>query len=218
MWTLVKNELVGCTLLELTGVDGLASGISIDFHPTDKKLYLCGTEEGQLYKCSTTYSSKYLNVTKAHDGAIMAIKWNKFHPDVYATSGQDWALKIWSQHRPEIPLFNFDLGASVNDLDWSPYSSTVICGVTEGDNSRAFLYDLNINKYEPLCDQGVSLKKKTRLTQVKFNPQHKILMVGNDRGTVSAFKLSPNLRKVPVKSKKDPTPLPRKLTLSHGRP
>jgi len=210
MWTLVKNDLVGCTLLELTslGSNGLGSGISIDFHPLDKKIYLCGTEEGELYKCTTTYSSKYLSVVKAHDGAIMGIKWNKFHPDVYATCGQDWALKVWSQKRPEIPLFNFELGASVNDLDWAPYSSTVICGVTEGDNSRAYLYDLNINKYEPLCDQGVSLKKKTRLTQVKFNPQHKILMVGNDRGTVSAFKLSPNLRKVPVKSKKDPTPLP----------
>ena len=208
MWTLVKNELVGSTLLELSSKSGISSGISIDFHPVNKKIYLCGTEEGQLFKCTTTYSSKYLSVMKAHDGAIRAIKWNKFHTDVYATSGQDWALKIWSQNRPEIPLFNFDLGASVNDLDWAPYSSTVICGVTEGDNSRAYLYDLNVNKYEPLCDQGVSAKKKTRLTQVKFNPDHKILMVGNDRGTVSAFKLSPNLRKVPVKSKKDPTPLP----------
>ena len=95
MWTLVKNDLVGTNLLELTGPDGLASGISIDFHPTDKKIYLCGTEEGQLYKCSTNYSSKYLSVNNgAHDGAIMAIKWNKFHPDVYATSGQDQSLKL----------------------------------------------------------------------------------------------------------------------------
>jgi len=208
MWTLVKNELLGAQLLELNSDGRLASGMSIDFHPVDKKIYLCGTEEGELFKCTTSYKSKYLSRFKAHDSAIMSIKWNIFHPDVYATASQDWTLKIWSQKRPQIPLFNFELGAPVNDIDWAPFSSTVICGVTEGDNSRAYLYDLNINKYEPLCDQGVSLKKKTRLTQVKFNPQHKIIMVGNDRGTATAFKLSPNLRKVPVKSKKDPTPLP----------
>ena len=108
------------------------------------------------------------------------------------------------------PLFSFDLGASVNDIDWAPYSSTIITAVTEGDNSKAYLYDLSINKHQPLCDQAVSQKKRTRLTQIKINPKHKILIVGNDRGVVSSFKLSPNLRKVPVKSKKDPTPLPRK--------
>ena len=83
--------------------------------------------------------------------------------------------------------------------------------MTEGDNSKAFVYDLSINKNLPLCEQSVSQKKRTRLTNIKINPKHKVVIVGNDRGVVSCFKLSPNLRKVPVKSKKDPTPLPRKL-------
>ena len=152
MWTLVKNELLGAQLLELNSDGRLASGMSIDFHPVDKKIYLCGTEEGELFKvrfkekckcekftdfqCTTSYKSKYLSRFKAHDSAIMSIKWNIFHPDVYATASQDWTLKIWSQKRPQIPLFNFELGAPVNDIDWAPFSSTVICGVTEGDNSR----------------------------------------------------------------------------------
>ena len=122
-------------------------------------------------------------------------------------------MKIWSTKKGAAPLFNFELGASVNDLDWAPYSSTVICAVTEGDNSKAFVYDLSINKNLPLCEQSVSQKKRTRLTSIKINPKHKVVIVGNDRGVVSCFKLSPNLRKVPVKSKKDPTPLPRKLLI-----
>ena len=48
-------------------------------------------------------------------------------------------MKIWSDKNGVVPLFNFDLGASVNDLDWAPYSSTVIVGVTEGDNSKGKL-------------------------------------------------------------------------------
>ena len=50
MWTLVKNELLGAQLLELNSDGRLASGMSIDFHPVDKKIYLCGTEEGELFK------------------------------------------------------------------------------------------------------------------------------------------------------------------------
>lgn len=208
MWTLSKNDLLPSTLLELKENDKHLSGISIDFHPTEKEKYICGTEEGKLFKCSTKYSSQYLDEFKAHDGAIMSIKWNQFHPDVFATSSQDWSLKIWSDKMGAAPLFSFDLGASVNDIDWAPYSSTIITAVTEGDNSKAYLYDLSINKNQPLCDQAVSQKKRTRLTKIKINPKHKIVIVGNDRGVVSSFKLSPNLRKVPVKSKKDPTPLP----------
>ena len=62
----------------------------------------------------------------------MAVKWNQFHPDVFATASQDWSLKIWSNERGAAPLFNFELGAPVNDIDWAPYSSTVIVAVTEG--------------------------------------------------------------------------------------
>ena len=51
LWTLNKNELVPSTLLELRENDRALSGICFAFHPTDSSLYLCGTEEGTLFKC-----------------------------------------------------------------------------------------------------------------------------------------------------------------------
>ena len=51
LWTLNKNELVPSTLLELRENDRALSGICFAFHPTDASLYLCGTEEGTLFKC-----------------------------------------------------------------------------------------------------------------------------------------------------------------------
>ena len=60
-----------------------------------------------------------------------------------------------------------------------------------------FVYDLNINKYEPICEQSVVAKKKTKLTHISFNPYHPMLVVGDDRGYVTSLKLSPNLRKLP---------------------
>ncbi len=58
------------------------------------------------------------------------------------------------------------------------------------------MFDLNINKYEALCQQKV-VSKKTKLLHIEFNPVHPILIVGDDRGHVTSLKLSPNLRKKP---------------------
>ena len=59
------------------------------------------------------------------------------------------------------------------------------------------MYDLNVNKYEPICDQSIVQKKKTKLTHIGFNPTHPIIVVGDDRGNIISLKLSPNLRKKP---------------------
>lgn len=56
-----------------------------------------------------------------------------------------------------------------------------------------FVYDLNENKNEPICEQQIV--KKAKLTHISFNKFEPILLVGDDRGTVSSMKLSPNLRK-----------------------
>ncbi len=62
--------------------------------------------------------------------------------------------------------------------------------------SQVHVFDLNINKYEALCQQKV-VSKKTKLLHIEFNPVHPIIIVGDDRGQVTSLKLSPNLRKKP---------------------
>ena len=61
-------------------------------------------------------------------------------------------------------------------------------------HSQVVVYDLNENKYEPVCEQQIV--KKAKLTHVTFNPTSPILLVGDDRGQILSFKLSPNLRKL----------------------
>ena len=43
------------------------------------------------------------------------------------------------------------------------------------------MYDLNVNKYEAICEQLVTPKKKTKLTHIAFNPKFPIIIVGDDR-------------------------------------
>ena len=49
----------------------------------------------------------------------------------------------------------YDLGSQVGDVAWAPYSSTIFAAVTwEG---KVFVYDLSVNKYNPVCVQVKSL-------------------------------------------------------------
>lgn len=56
------------------------------------------------------------------------------------------------------------------------------------------MYDLSVNKLEPLSEQKVV--KKAKLTRISFNKTEPLLIVGDDRGCVLSLKLSPNLLKV----------------------
>lgn len=63
-----------------------------------------------------------------------------------------------------------------------------------------FVFDLNVNKYEPICEQMVA--RKAKLTHLTFNPRPSdpILLVGDERGQVSSLKLSPNLRRTQLRN------------------
>lgn len=109
---------------------------------------------------------------------------------------------MWD-HRLKYPLLYLDLGNSVGDITWSPYSSTIFSAVTS--DGKIHLYDVYENKHDPLCVQKVV--KRARLSKVRFNEKEFILIVGDDKGGVNSLKLSPNLRNVhlPIESRKGQT-------------
>ena len=78
LWTLSKNELQHSDVMILklaglvsadqeepdeqeTSLVGLAGGSCIDFNIFTDHLFLVGTEEGRLHKCSKAYNSQYLD-------------------------------------------------------------------------------------------------------------------------------------------------------------
>lgn len=228
-WTIIKNELIYQDVIQLTlpeapaeGPDGtkvstVGCGTAFDFHRSNDYMFLVGTEEGKIHTCSKAYSSQFLDTNLAHNMAVYQVRWNPWHPNIYITCSADWSVKIWevsdkttvdtnSENTENVstrkPLFHFDLNNSVGDVAWAPYSSTVFAAVTA--DGKVFVYDLNVNKYEPLCEQMVAVKKKTKLTHIEFNPVYPIIIVGDDRGNVTSLKLSPNLKKMPKEKKGQP--------------
>jgi dynein intermediate chain 1 len=202
-WIMSKNELKMEPVMQLklvvatkddpeeVNLSGLAGGCCFDFNRHNEHLFIVGTEEGKIHKCSKAYSGQYLETYQGHHMAIYALRWNPFHPRVFLSCSADWTVKIWDHNHPH-PILSFDLGNSVGDVCWSPYSSTVFAAVTS--DGKVHVFDLAENKHEPLCEQKVV--KRAKLTHVDFNQQEPVLIVGDERGGVNSLKLSPNLRKV----------------------
>jgi dynein intermediate chain 1 len=201
-WIMSKNELKMEPVMQLklvsaskedpdeVNLSGLAGGCCLDFNRHNEHLFIVGTEEGKIHKCSKAYSGQYLETYQGHHMAIYALKWNPFHPKIFISCSADWSVKIWD-HSFSTPILSFDLGNAVGDVAWSPYSSTIFAAVTS--DGMVHVFDLAENKHEPLCEQKVV--KKAKLTHVVFNRSDPIIIVGDDKGGVNSLKLSPNLRK-----------------------
>ena len=99
---------------------------------------------------TTQYSSQFLMTYPAHSTPVYNIQWNTFVPQIFLTCASEFVVKIWHKDSAK-PILRFDLGSQVGDIVWAPYSSTVFAAVTmEG---KVHVYDLNINKYSPICVQ-----------------------------------------------------------------
>ncbi|KYN45207.1 Dynein intermediate chain 2, ciliary [Trachymyrmex septentrionalis] len=217
-WILSQSDLDLTTIMTLfldqppiPGPDGTmitlkGCGTCIAFHPADQNVFLVGTEEGTMYKCNTAYSSIYMRTYhEAHTMPVYRIVFNKYNSSIFASCSGDWRIKIWEDERPE-PLFMFDLGVPIGDVQWAPYSSTVLACVS--NDGKVTVFDLNVNKYRPICSQQIVSKRKNKLTRLAFNNVLPFMIVGDDKGTVNTLKLSPNLR---IKVK----PTKKQLHLSH---
>ena len=204
LWTLTKAELLHEDIIELqphaqalTSIEAdsaqfsrLESGCCFDFNRLSDHLFIVGTEEGVIHKCSKSYNSLYLENYTEHGMSVYAVKWNPFLSTVFLSASADWQVKVWDHNNPK-SLYSFDLNAPVADIAWAPYSSSVFAAITS--DGKVLIYDLKINRNQPICEQKIS--KKPRLTKICFNPHSPVILVGDERGCVTSLKLSPNLRK-----------------------
>jgi len=204
-WLMMKDKLESEELMELkmtsstpdggeeeeTPLTGLAGGLCFDFCPFSEHLFLVGTEEGRIHKCSKAFSGQYLETYEGHSMAVYTVRWNTYHQKIFISASADWTVKLWD-HTCRTPVMSFDLAQAVGDVSWAPYSSTVFAAITS--DGLVHVYDLNVNRNERICYQKVV--KRAKLTHISFNQTEPIVVVGDDRGGVNSLKLSPNLRKV----------------------
>nr|XP_017201696.1 dynein axonemal intermediate chain 4 isoform X3 [Oryctolagus cuniculus] len=161
-----------------------APGMCFAFHPKDTNIYLAGTEEGHIHKCSCSYNEQYLDTYRGHKGPVYKVTWNPFCHDVFLSCSADWGVMIWQQENLEPFLSFYPTTYVVYDVAWSPKSSYIFAAANE---SRVEIWDLHISTLDPLivnvANPGI------KFTTVLFAKQTDCLLVGDSDGQVTVYEL-----------------------------
>uniref|UniRef100_A0A8C4PK86 Dynein axonemal intermediate chain 4 n=1 Tax=Equus asinus TaxID=9793 RepID=A0A8C4PK86_EQUAS len=161
-----------------------APGMCFAFHPKDTNIYLAGTEEGHIHKCSCSYNEQYLDTYRGHKGPVYRIAWNPFCHDVFLSCSADWGVAIWQQETLKPFLSFYPTTYVVYDVAWSPKSSYIFAAANE---SRVEIWDLYISTLDPLivnvANPGI------KFTTVLFAKQTDCLLVGDSDGQVAVYEL-----------------------------
>ncbi|XP_075688914.1 dynein axonemal intermediate chain 4 isoform X2 [Rhinoderma darwinii] len=161
-----------------------APGMCFDFLPTDSNIYLAGTEEGHIHKCSCSYNEQFLDTYRAHKGPVYKLAWSPFCPDVFLSCSADWCIHLWRQDILK-PILTFSATTnSVHDIMWSPSSPLVFGAVNE---NRVEIWDLSGSTLDPIIVS--SANPGVKLTTLLFAKNTNCVLIGDSDGQVSVYTL-----------------------------
>ncbi|XP_078263518.1 dynein axonemal intermediate chain 4 isoform X2 [Rhinoraja longicauda] len=162
-----------------------APGMCFAFHPTETNIYLAGTEEGYIHKCSCSYNEQFLETYGVHKGPVYKVTWSPFSHDSFLSCSADWSIHLWSQEIVQ-PVLRFSsiITKAVHDIVWSPKSATVFGAVNE---DRLEIWDLSNSILDPIiiCPANEELS----LTTVLFAENTDCILVGDSNGQVTVYQL-----------------------------
>ena len=127
-----------------------ASGLCLDFPGDDDNVYIAGTEDGYIHRCSCSYNEAYLESYQGHSGPVYTVAFSPFCPSFFLSSAADWTVRLWSDRstKAAMEFHPVDLSDVVNDVAWSPFEPCVFASAT-GDG-RVALWDFERSPHDPL--------------------------------------------------------------------
>ncbi|GAX75644.1 hypothetical protein CEUSTIGMA_g3088.t1 [Chlamydomonas eustigma] len=163
-------------------ISRLTSGMTFDFSARDEQIYIAGTEDGWIHKCSTSYSEQYLESYQGHMGPVYNIQWSPFRKDMFISASGDWTLRLWQEGRESALLLFQAASHEINDVQWCPTNATVFGDVTSG--GRLELWDFELSTVKPV----VTHKAGMRLSCLLFSTNSPVVVCGGENGAISVFR------------------------------
>ncbi|XP_072505877.1 dynein axonemal intermediate chain 4 isoform X3 [Notamacropus eugenii] len=161
-----------------------APGMCFAFHPRDTNIYLAGTEEGHIHKCSCSYNEQYLDTYKGHKGPVYRIAWSPFCYEAFLSCSADWGVNLWQQDNLKPFLSFYTTTHVIYDIAWSPKSSYIFAAANE---HRVEIWDLHCSTLDPIivnvANPGV------KFTTVLFSKHTNCILIGDSEGQVIVYEL-----------------------------
>lgn len=179
-----------------------APGMCFDFSPRDSGTYLVGTEDGGVHRCSVSDSEQYLGTYNGHGGPIYAVRWAPYADRLFLSASADGTARLWREESDD-PLLTFqseDTQGEVADVAWSKTNGTVFGSVTT--DGRLEIWDVSESVLKPSLTH---IMDGYRLSCIMFAEGSPVVLVGNDSGSVSVFRMvgveneAENLREQPYR-------------------
>ncbi len=160
----MKKGFIGKTLMQLSRagtsegwISRQAAGLCISFPINDPNLYVVGTEEGTIHKCSTSYSEQYLDTYGGHEGPVYKVKFSPRWPSCFISCSADWQLGLYHMNlkNPLLKMRASGEDFSINDVSWCPGNSTVFAAVTS--DAKLQIWDLSVSAIDPVVSYDSSV-------------------------------------------------------------
>ncbi|XP_061780909.1 dynein axonemal intermediate chain 4 isoform X1 [Nerophis lumbriciformis] len=202
-WLLCSSGLDGIDMLELRRIqDGFKKsdgnkrkkedilvstatpGLCLDFHPTDPTIYLAGTCEGVIHKCSVSNHHHYLAIYQKHLCSVNSVEWSPFSPDLFLSCSSDWTIQLWKEDCLA-PVIGFtSIQTPVLSARWSPLWPSVFAAINE---QQLEIWDLNASVQDPVIVQEAA--PGVCITTLLFAKGTDCVVVGDTSGKVTFYKI-----------------------------
>jgi len=172
-------------------ISRVASGTSFDFQThkgADHNIYLVGTEDGTIHKCSRSYP-EYLENYLGHSGPVYRLRWSPFCAEYFLSCSADWTARLWHSEHEESPMFVFQTFKDyVADIAWSPVNAAVFatcCG-----DGRLDIWDLSASPVDPIVSVVPERGAECAFGAMGFTPDGTVLFAGDAQGAVHVYKVA----------------------------
>jgi WD40 repeat protein len=165
-------------------ISRLTGGTTFDFSKQDERVYIAGTEDGYIHRCSTSYSEQYMMSYSGHMGPVYNLQWCPFQHNLFISCSADWTVRLWSSEHSS-PLLTFqNNNDEVYDVQWCPTNSTIFATATKGGSME--VWDFSVSTVKPIF---VYSKSGVSMTCVLFNKYNSTVVAGDSGGSISVLRL-----------------------------
>lgn len=180
-------------------------GTCLSFTSEDKSLFVVGSENGGVFKCSmqaavstadSTPSESGLQspiqfVFKPHHGPVYDVSCSPFHRNLFLSCGTDGTVRLYSQLDAS-PVLSIEPGCGyLFSVHWSMTRPLVFALGT--GNGELLVYDLKTSHIKPCISLEASPQKKP-VYSVVFNAKRpQFLASGDADGVVKVWRLTTQL-------------------------
>lgn len=177
-----------------------ANGLSFDFPKNDTTIYYISLEECTLHRCRISYKDQYTDTYYGHQGPAYKVRCNPYDPNILLSCSYDWTVKIWNSKQiyPLMTCHSWKLSHQVNDIEWSPFTSTIFGCVA--DDGRIEIWDLARKTIDPTIIWKPEEPSKIGVPRksIKFSRSSQVVASGDADFDIDVFRLY-NLKHVEVR-------------------